>query len=341
MAPGDSLRDTFRALVLESNVGDGQPNPREVAFNALPEGDVLVAVAHSSMNYKDGLAVSGKGRVVQNYPMVPGIDLAGTVVESRSPRWKQGDQVILTGWGIGERHWGGYAQRARVKGEWLVPLPPDLTTEQAMAIGTAGLTAMLCVMALEERGLSPERATGREVVVSGAAGGVGGVAVAILGHLGYNVTAVSGRPEAAEYLRALGATQVVGREALPIASRRPLESQRWAGGVDVVGGDVLAAILRQAAYGASIACCGLAGGSDLNTSVFPFILRGVGLLGVESVTVPYERRLQVWSRLGSDLPRDALARMTQVHPLAEVPRLAEEILAGRIRGRVVIDVNQP
>lgn len=339
MPSEDSVRDPFRALVLESSRGDVQQRPREVPVSALPEGDVLIAVDHSSLNYKDGLAVTGKGRVVQNYPMVPGIDLAGTVVESQSPRWKPGDRVILTGWGIGERHWGGYAQRARVKSEWLVPLPADLTSEQAMAIGTAGLTAMLCVMALEERGLSPERAAGREVVVSGAAGGVGSVAVAILGHLGYNVTAVSGRAEAEEYLRGLGARQVIGREALPIESRRPLESQRWAGGVDVVGGGILAAILRQAVYGASIACCGLAGGSDLNTSVFPFILRGVGLLGVESVTVPYERRLQVWSRLASDLPRTALERMTQVHPLADVPRLAEEILAGRIRGRVVIDVN--
>jgi acrylyl-CoA reductase (NADPH) len=301
---------------------------------------VRVAVEHSSLNYKDGLAVTGKGRIIQSYPMVPGIDLAGTVVESASPRWRPGDRVVLTGWGIGERHWGGYAQQARIKGEWLVPLTEGMTSTQAMAIGTAGFTAMLCVMALEERGLNPERAGDREVVVTGAAGGVGSVAVAILGRLGYNVTAVSGRPEAREYLRELGARQVIGRGELPLGSRRPLESQRWVGGVDVVGGEMLAALLRQADYNASIACCGLAGGTDLSTTVFPFILRGVALLGVESVMVPFERRQVVWSRLARDLPRAALDRLTQIHPLAEVPRLAEEILAGKVRGRVVIDVNQ-
>jgi acrylyl-CoA reductase (NADPH) len=301
---------------------------------------VRVAVEHSSLNYKDGLAVTGKGRIIQSYPMVPGIDLAGTVVESASPRWRPGDRVVLTGWGIGERHWGGYAQQARIKGEWLVPLTEGMTSTQAMAIGTAGFTAMLCVMALEERGLNPERAGDREVVVTGAAGGVGSVAVAILGRLGYNVTAVSGRPEAREYLRELGARQVIGRGELPLGSRRPLESQRWVGGVDVVGGEMLAALLRQADYNASIACCGLAGGTDLSTTVFPFILRGVALLGVESVMVPFERRQVVWSRLARDLPRAALDRLTQIHPLAEVPRLAEEILAGKVCGRVVIDVNQ-
>jgi acrylyl-CoA reductase (NADPH) len=330
--------DTFRALVAEA--AGAPPVQRTLRTDDLPAGDVRVAVEHSSLNYKDGLAVTGKGRIIQSYPMVPGIDLAGTVVESASPRWRPGDRVVLTGWGIGERHWGGYAQQARIKGEWLVPLTEGMTSTQAMAIGTAGFTAMLCVMALEERGLNPERAGDREVVVTGAAGGVGSVAVAILGRLGYNVTAVSGRPEAREYLRELGARQVIGRGELPLGSRRPLESQRWVGGVDVVGGEMLAALLRQADYNASIACCGLAGGTDLSTTVFPFILRGVALLGVESVMVPFERRQVVWSRLARDLPRAALDRLTQIHPLAEVPRLAEEILAGKVRGRVVIDVNQ-
>lgn len=327
---------TFRGLVVEA--AGAPPVLRDLPLESLPAGDVRIAVDHSSLNYKDGLAITGKGPILQSYPMVPGIDLAGTVVESDSPAWKPGDRVILTGWGIGERHWGGYAQQARVKSAWLVPLPEGMTTTQAMAIGTAGFTAMLCVLALEERGLTPERAAGREIVVTGAAGGVGSVAVALLAKLGYNVTAVSGRAEARDYLRELGARQVIGRDELPLTSRRPIESQRWAGGVDVVGGDTLVAVLRQAAYESSIACCGMAGGTELSTSVFPFILRGVGLLGVESVTVPFERRLVAWSRLARDLPPDALACLTQVVSLAEVPRRAEDILAGKVRGRVVVEV---
>jgi acrylyl-CoA reductase (NADPH) len=330
---------SFRALMLEQ-AGEGvRAEFREVPASALPEGDVLVRVAYSSLNYKDGLAVTGKGRIVQQYPMVPGIDLTGTVMESRAAGWKPGDEVVLTGWGIGERHWGGYAGLARVKGEWLVPLPSGLILRDAMVLGTAGFTAMLCVLALEGHGLSPEWAGDREVVVTGASGGVGSVAVAVLGRLGYNVTAVSGRAEAGEYLRALGARQVVGRDALPTGSSRPLESQRWAGAVDVVGGEVLAALLRQMAYNSGIAICGLAGGSNLTTSVFPFILRGVGLLGVESVLCPPERRRLAWERLARDLPKDALARIGHVHPLADVPALAEQILRGQVRGRAVIDVN--
>ncbi len=330
--------DRFTALVVEKDDGGLSVGLRSLARDALPAGDVTVAVAYSDLNYKDGLALTGQGSIIRSYPMVPGIDYAGTVEASDSPAFRPGDKVILTGWGVGERHWGGYAQLARAKAEWLVPLPEGLSLQQSMSIGTAGLTAMLCVMALEDHGLMPAAVGEREVLVTGAAGGVGSIAVAVLAHLGYSVTAVSGRAEAHDYLRELGARQVVGREGLPIKGK-PLEAQRWAAAVDVVGGDVLAAVLAQMGYGGAVAACGLAGGHALATTVFPFILRGVSLLGVDSVYCPLERRQQAWARLARDLPAAALARIARVVPLREVPALAPQILQGRIRGRVVVDVN--
>lgn len=329
------LQRSFRALVLDQQDGAVVAAIQELRTDALPEGDVLVAIAYSSLNYKDGLAVTGQGRIVRSYPFVPGIDMAGTVVESQSPAFQPGDQVVLTGWGVGERHWGGYAQLARVRSDWLVPLPPGMDLKQAMGIGTAGFTAMLCVMALEERGLVPG---GREVVVTGASGGVGSVAVALLARLGYHVVASTGRAELHAYLRDLGARAIIGREALA-SPGKPLESERWGGAVDTVGGDTLAGLLRAMAYGTSVAACGLAGGSALNTTVFPFILRGVSLLGVDSVMCPQERRRAAWARLARDLPRDVLERIVQVAPLADVPALSRQILAGQVRGRIVIDVN--
>jgi acrylyl-CoA reductase (NADPH) len=328
-------QDRFRALVLDQEDGATRAVLKDVPRDALPDGDVTVAVTYSSLNYKDGLAVTGQGRIVRSYPMVPGIDLAGTVVASESPDYKPGDEVVLTGWGIGERHWGGYAEMARVKSAWLVPLPRGLTARQAMALGTAGFTAMLCVMALEDHGVGP---SGRPVIVTGAAGGVGSVAVALLAQRGYTVAASTGRSELQDYLKGLGASEIVERAALAAPSTRPLESERWGGGVDTVGSTTLAAVLRTTAYGGSVAACGLAGGNDLPTTVLPFILRAVNLLGIDSVLCPPDRRRTAWERLARDVPSDTLDRITQVAPLADVPRLAGEILQGRVRGRVIIDV---
>ncbi|HKO23469.1 MAG TPA: MDR family oxidoreductase [Chloroflexota bacterium] len=328
-------QDRFRALVLDQEDGATRAVLKDVPRDALPDGDVTVAVTYSSLNYKDGLAVTGQGRIVRSYPMVPGIDLAGTVVASESPDYKPGDEVVLTGWGIGERHWGGYAEMARVKSAWLVPLPRGLTARQAMALGTAGFTAMLCVMALEDHGVGP---SGRPVIVTGAAGGVGSVAVALLAQRGYTVAASTGRSELHDYLKGLGASEIIERAALAAPSTRPLESERWGGGVDTVGSTTLAAVLRATAYGGSVAACGLAGGNDLPTTVLPFILRAVNLLGIDSVLCPPDRRRTAWERLARDVPSDTLDRITQVAPLADVPRLAGEILQGRVRGRVIIDV---
>ncbi len=333
---GPMPKDTFRALLLEQIDGNVQASLKELPPSDLPAGEVLVSVAYSSLNYKDGLAVTNKGRIIRNFPMVPGIDLAGTVEESASPAYKPGDAVLVTGWGIGERSWGGYAQKARVKADWLVPLPDGLTVQQAMGIGTAGFTAMLCVLTLEERGVRPD---GREVLVTGAGGGVGSIAVAVLAKLGYNVVAATGRAETHAYLRSLGAKDLLDRNAIAKPSGRPLESERWGGAVDTVGGDALAAILPSMAYRSTVACCGNAAGINLNTTVFPFILRGVGLIGCESVQCPQPRRREAWQRLARDLPKSALEQIIQVAPLADVPRLSEAILAGQIRGRVVVDVN--
>lgn len=328
--------ETFRALVLDQKDGQLDASIKELRRSDLPEGEVLVSVAYSSLNYKDGLAVTGQGKIIRQYPMVPGIDLAGTVEESASPAYRPGDRVVLTGWGIGERSWGGYSQKARVKADWLVPLPEGLSLQHAMGIGTAGFTAMLCVMVLEERGLTPG---GREVVVTGAAGGVGSIAVAILAKRGYTVVASTGRSEAHEYLTTLGARQILDRSVLAKPSGRPLESERWGGAIDSVGGDTLAALLPTMAYRSTVAACGMAGGTALSTSVFPFILRGVALVGVESVQCPQLVRREAWTRLARDLPAAALDQIVQVARLDEVPRLSQEILRGHIRGRVAVDVN--
>jgi acrylyl-CoA reductase (NADPH) len=327
----------FKALVVDQQDGAVKAALQELAEEALPRGDVLVRVAYSSLNYKDGLAITGVGKVVRSYPMVPGIDYAGTVVESQSPLFKPGDHVILTGWGAGERHWGGFAQLARARAEWLVPLPAGLSLRQAMAIGTAGFTAMLCVMALEAHGVAPG---GREVAVTGAAGGVGSVAVALLARLGYNVVASTGRAETHAYLRELGAREIIDRSVLATPSGRPLEPERWDGAVDTVGGETLASLLRSTAYGGSVAACGLAGGTGLNATVLPFILRGVSLLGIDSVMCPPARRLEAWQRLARDLPAAVLEQVTQEVPLEAVPALSPSILKGRVRGRVVVDVNR-
>jgi acrylyl-CoA reductase (NADPH) len=325
---------TFKALVLEEIDGKTNSSIQHLEPASLPDGDVLVRVSHSSLNYKDGLAITGTGKIIRKFPMVPGIDFAGVVETSSSDQYKVGDQVVLTGWGVGERHWGGLSELARVKSEWLVPLPIGLSAAQAMGIGTAGFTAMLCVMALERAGLEKG-----EVVVTGAAGGVGSVAVMLLAKLGHQVTASTGRSETHDYLREIGATDILERDVLA-ASSRPLETERFSGAVDTVGGTTLAGLIARMKYNSSIAACGLAGGTGLTTTVMPFILRGVNLLGVESVVVPYEKRIAAWDRLAKDLPLDHLEHAMQTVKLEDVPRLAQEIIAGQVRGRIVVDLAQ-
>lgn len=321
---------TFKALVVES----GDPytaHVRQASLDQLPQGDVLVQVAYSSLNYKDGLAITGAGKVIRNFPMVPGIDFAGTVVESASPDYRPGDPVILTGWGVGERHWGGFSELARVRAEWLVPLPEGLSLQQAMGIGTAGFTAMLAVMALEAHHLDKTK----EVLVTGAAGGVGSLVVAMLAQLGCRVVASTGRRGEEAYLKSLGASEILDRSVLTAPSK-PLESERFGGAVDTVGGAVLAGVLPRMAYGGSVVACGNAGGVKLETTVFPFILRGVNLLGIDSVMCPKEKRLLAWKRLAHDLPRPLLEAAMQTVSLEEVPGLAQAILQGQVRGRVVV-----
>ncbi len=327
----------FKALLVEKDENDGfVASVQELDDGRLPEGDVTVAVEYSTLNYKDGLFMGGPGGRLQVTPHVPGIDFAGTVIGSSDARYKTGDQVVLTGWRVGETHWGGFAQKARVNADWLVPLPEGLTTRQAMAVGTAGFTAMLAVMALEDHGLKPGQGP---VLVTGAAGGVGSVATAILASLGYEVAAVTGRPEAAEYLTGLGASQIVAREEINEVSKRPLEREVWAGCVEAVGGEMLARVLGQMKYGTSVATIGLAGGAALPANVMPFILRGVNLLGIESVMQPYENRLRAWRRIADDLPMDKLEVMVQRAVLADLPELGRAILKGQVKGRVVVDVN--
>jgi acrylyl-CoA reductase (NADPH) len=325
----------IRALVLREEGGKVVPRLEEIDEEQLPAGDVTVRVEYSTLNYKDGMILEGQGRLVRQYPHVPGIDFAGTVERSGAAEFKPGDPVILTGWRVGEVHWGGYAEKARVKADWLVRRPDGLSAKHAMAIGTAGLTAMLAVIALERHGLRPEAG---EVLVTGAAGGVGSVAVSILSKLGYTVAASSGRPELREYLQGLGAAELIDRAALAEKPTRPLDRERWAGAVDAVGGNTLATILTQLKYRAGVAACGLAGGSDLPATVIPFLLRAVNLLGIDSVMCPKDERLEAWARLARDLPLDRLDRLTQTVPLAEVAALAPRILKGEVRGRVVIDV---
>ncbi|MCB1394519.1 MAG: oxidoreductase [Rhodobacteraceae bacterium] len=326
----------FKALVVEKDeAGATHASVQTLEDDRLPAGDVTVAVEYSTLNYKDGLCLTSGGGLVRNYPHVPGIDFAGTVEASDDPRYRPGDTVILTGWRVGEAHWGGYATRARVKADWLVPLPEGLTTRQAMAVGTAGFTAMLAVMALEDHGLAPGAG---EVLVTGAAGGVGSVAVAVLAHLGYPVAAVTGRPQLEPYLRGLGASRIIPRADLAEPVKRPLETETWAGCVDSVGGSMLARVLGQMKYGGSVAAVGLAGGAQLPTTVIPFLLRGVNLLGIDSVMRPYADRVRAWSRLARDLPMATLEAMVQPATLNDLPALGAAILKGQVQGRVVVDV---
>jgi acrylyl-CoA reductase (NADPH) len=329
----------FNALIVEKDEESGKTSAavKEISESDLPEGEVTVAVDYSTVNYKDGLCIGPGGGLVRNYPHVPGIDFAGTVEDSTDARYKPGDKVVLTGWRVGEAHWGGYAQKARVKADWLVPLPAGLDTRSAMAVGTAGFTAMLAVMALEDHGLTPG---GKPVLVTGAAGGVGSVATAILAHLGHDVAAVTGRPEQEDYLKNLGATQIVPREELTDVTRKPLESENWSGCVDAVAGAMLGRVLKQMEYGTSVAAIGLAGGAAIEGALItPFILRGVNLLGIDSVMQPYDNRLRAWERIAADLPMDKLEAMVQPATLSDLPQLGRDILKGQVKGRVVVDVN--
>ncbi len=324
---------TFRALLLEQ--GDKKPTAsiRTVADADLPEGDVTVAISHSDLNYKDGLILAGLGGLVRTYPHVPGIDFAGTVTDSQAAAFKPGDAVILTGWRVGEAHWGGYAERARVKSDWLVKMPDGLDAAHAMALGTAGFTAMLSVMALEEAGVTPDSG---EVLVTGAGGGVGGVAISLLAKRGYQVAAATGRAAQADRLKALGAAQVIDRAEISGKPARPLASARWAGCVDAVGGAALPQVLAAMKYGGAVAACGNAGGVAFETTVLPFILRGVRLVGIDSVMCPAARRVQAWERLAREMDRAALDALTTTAALDDVPALAARILAGETEGRIVI-----
>lgn len=326
----------FNALVVEKDK-DGKTSAavRTVSEDQLPEGDTTVAVEYSTVNYKDGLCLGSGGGLVRNYPHVPGIDFAGTVEESDGDEFSPGDKVILTGWRVGENRWGGYAQKARARSEWLVPLPAGIDTRQAMAVGTAGFTSMLAIMALEDHGLDPAAGP---VLVTGAAGGVGSVATAILSNRGFEVAAVTGRPEAADYLKGLGATRIVERAEIAETVKRPLESETWAGCIDAVGGSMLARILGQMKYGASVAAVGLAGGAALPATVIPFLLRGVNLLGIDSVMCPISTRRRAWERIAEDLPMERLESMILPAELSELPELGRAILKGRIKGRVVVGI---
>ena len=324
----------FKALVLEAENGDPRPVVRELTDDDLPAGEVTVATAYSGLNFKDAMVLNNRGNLVRTFPHVPGIDLAGTVEASEHPDFQPGDEVLLTGWRVGEHHWGGLAGKARVRGEWLQHLPPGLSLQHAMAIGTAGLAAMLGLLALEDHGLERNA----QVLVPGASGGVGSLAVALAAASGRFVTAVTGRPENELYLRGLGAHQILPRTELDSAPERPLENQRWGGCIDPVGGRTLAHLLAQMRYGASVAAVGLAGGPQLSTTLLPFLLRGVNLLGIDSAACPMARRHQAWKRLTSDLTHDRLQSLFRTATLEEVPELSREILQGRIRGRVVVDL---
>lgn len=329
------MSETFTALMLEDVDGKPRAGFREITKADLPDNDVLVEVAYSSLNYKDGLAISGKGRIARRLPMVAGIDIAGTVVESRSPAWKAGDKVVANGWGMSETEWGAYTRFQRLKPEWLIRLPDAFTMEQAMAIGTAGYTAALCVDALEDWGkIQPGKG---EVLVTGAAGGVGSTAVSLLSSKGYAVVASTGRAETHDYLRSLGATAFLDRAELA-GEVRPLQKERWSGAVDSVGSTTLANALAQTVYGGAVAACGLAGGHDLPGTVMPHILRSVTLIGVDSVFAPQAKRERAWRTLADHLDRTKLAAMTETHKMSELPDLAKRIVAGQVRGRVVIEI---
>lgn len=329
----------MKAMMVTREGGQQQSRVVDIEPSALPVreagGEVLVAIDWSTINYKDALAITGKGPVVRSFPMVPGIDFAGTVEESADPRWKPGDRVILNGFGVGETHWGGLAQKARVRADWLVPLPSGLDARQAMAIGTAGYTAMLCVLALQRHGLTPERG---DILVTGANGGVGGVAIALLSRLGFRVVASTGRVAEADYLRSLGAADVIDRAELS-APGKPLAKERWAGVVDSVGSTTLANACAATRYGGAVAACGLAGGMDLPATVAPFILRGATLYGIDSVMAPMPPRVEAWQRLAREMDITRLDAISTQVALADAPRLATDLLEGRVRGRVVVDVN--
>jgi acrylyl-CoA reductase (NADPH) len=325
---------TFKALVIDKTDAGQNVGFREFDENDLMEGDVTIRVSHSTLNYKDGLALTGKAPVVRRFPMIPGVDLAGTVEASSNPEFKPGDAVILNGWGLGETHLGAYAEKVRVKGDWLIPLPSGLAPRQAMAIGTAGYTAMLCLMALEKHGLKPERGP---AIVTGAVGGVGSVAVALLAKAGWHVIASTGRPEEGDYLKGLGAAEILDRSELA-GPGRPLGKERWAAGVDTVGSIPLANVLSMTKYGGAIAACGLAAGMDLPATVAPFILRNIALLGVDSVMAPRALRLEAWSRLAHELDHAKLASMTSTIPLDEVMEAGRRIVAGQVKGRVVVEI---
>ena len=326
----------FNAILINKDDTGYRAHHAQVEETQLPEGDVTVKVQYSGLNYKDGLAITGKGPVVRRFPMVPGIDLVGTVEQSENPHYRIGDSVILNGWGVGETHWGGLAQIARLKGDWLIPLPQGMAARDAAAIGTAGYTAMLCVMALQKQGVKP--ADG-EIVVTGAAGGVGSVAVALLAKLGYEVVAVTGRAAEADYLKLLGAASIMERKDLSEPGK-PLAKERWAGAVDVVGSHTLANVCASTRYRGVVTACGLAGGMDFPATVAPFILRGVTLVGIDSVMCPRDERLVAWQRLSEDLDLDKLQAMVQEIALGQVIEAAGKLLQGQIRGRVVVDVNR-
>ncbi len=325
---------SFKAVVIDKTEAGQTVALTDFDEKNLMDGDVTVRIEYSTLNYKDGLAVTGKAPVVRRFPMIAGVDFAGTVEASSHPDWKAGDQVILNGWGLGETHLGAFAEKARVKGDWLVRLPKSMSLRDAMAIGTAGYTAMLSVMALEHAGLDPKRGP---VIVTGAAGGVGSVAVALLAKLGYTVAASTGRPEEADYLRGLGAAEIIERKELtgPV---RPLSKERWAAGIDAVGSTTLANVLSMTRYGGAVAACGLAGGMDLPTSVAPFILRGVSLLGINSVMCPLPLRQKAWQRLETDLDRSKVAAMVSEIGLADVIAAGGRIVEGRVRGRIVVKI---
>ncbi|MCS2165943.1 acrylyl-CoA reductase (NADPH) [Scandinavium manionii] len=323
----------MQALILEQHDGKTLASVQAIEESQLPQGDVTVDIQWSSLNYKDALAITGKGKIIRNFPMVPGIDFAGVVHHSEDPRFHVGQQVLLTGWGVGENHWGGLSQQARVKGDWLVAQPQGMDARQAMIIGTAGFTAMLCVMALEDAGIKPQDG---EIVVTGASGGVGSTAIALLHKLGYQVAAVSGRESTHDYLRSLGANRIIGRDEF--AESRPLEKQLWAGAVDTVGDKVLAKVLAQMNYGGCVAACGLAGGFALPTTVMPFILRNVRLQGVDSVMTPAARRAQAWERLVLDLPSSFYSQSATEITLAQAPEFAEKIMNNQIQGRTLVKI---
>ncbi len=325
----------FKGILINKDDTGYHATIQDIDESQLPEGDVTIDVEYSTINYKDALAITGKSPIIRTFPLVPGVDLAGKVTQTSNPEFAVGDYVVLNGWGVGEKHWGGYAQKARLKGDWLIPLPNNFTSKQAMEIGTAGYTAMLCILALEKHGITPDKG---EIIVSGSSGGVGSVAIALLSKLGYQVVAITGRIEEEPYLKSLGASEVMPRSAFSEAGR-PLAKERWAGAVDTVGSTTLANICASTKYGGVVTACGLAGGMDFPATVAPFILRGVTLAGIDSVMAPKDIRMQAWQRLGTDLDISKLESLSNEIPLSNVIATAPDLLEGKVRGRLVVNVN--